>query len=77
MAGVMRMSALKFFIADAASSIFTIAIMVGAGYAGGSSLQVIKKDISRIEHVVVFVLIITLVIYLFLRYAGSGDKRSR
>lgn len=76
-AGVMRMSVLKFFIADAVSSIFTIAIMVGAGYAGGNSLQVIKKDISRIEHVAVFVLIIILVIYLFSRYVGSGDKRSR
>lgn len=74
-AGVMRMSVLKFFIADAVSSIFTIAIMVGAGYAGGNSLQVIKKDISRIEHVAVFVLIIMLVIYLFSRYVGPGDKR--
>jgi membrane protein DedA with SNARE-associated domain len=75
-AGVMRMSAFKFFITDAVSSIFTIAIMVGAGYAGGNSLQVIKKDISRIEHVAVFVLIIMLVIYLFLRYLRSGNKRS-
>jgi len=74
-AGVMRMPVLKFFIADAVSSIFTIAIMVGAGYAGGNSLQVIKKDISRIEHVAVFVLIIMLVIYLFSRYVGPGDKR--
>lgn len=76
-AGVMRMSAFKFFIADAISSIFTIAIMVGAGYAGGNSLQIIKKDISRIEYVAVFVLIIILVIYLFLRYFRAGDKRSR
>ncbi|MBI5676280.1 MAG: DedA family protein [Nitrospirae bacterium] len=75
-AGVMRMSALKFSIADAVSAIFTIAIMVGAGYAGGNSLQVIKKDISRIEHVAVFVLITMLVIYLFARYVGSGDKGS-
>ena len=75
-AGVMRMSVFKFFIADAVSSIFTIAIMVGAGYAGGNSLQVIKKDISRIEHVGVFILIIVLVIYLFVRYFRSGDKTS-
>lgn len=34
---VMRMSALKFIMADAVSSIFTIALMVGAGYMGGNS----------------------------------------
>ncbi|MEW6110282.1 MAG: DedA family protein, partial [Nitrospirota bacterium] len=37
-AGVMRMSALKFIMADAVSSIFTIALMAGAGYMGGNSL---------------------------------------
>lgn len=75
-AGVMRMSAFKFFIADAVSSIFTIAIMAGAGYAGGNSLQVIKKDISRIEHVAVLVLIILLVVYLFVRYLKPKNKTS-
>ena len=47
-AGVMRMSFLKFLMTDAISSSFTVAFMVGAGYMGGNSLQIIKKDISRI-----------------------------
>lgn len=66
--GVMRMPALKFITADAVSSIFTIALMVGAGYIGGNSLQIIKKDISRIEHVAIFLIIIAIAAYMFYRY---------
>jgi membrane-associated protein len=67
-AGVMRMSTIKFLLADAVSSLFTIAIMVGAGYAGGHSLQVIKRDMTRIEHIGIFLAVILLVGYLIFRY---------
>lgn len=70
-AGVMRMPAVKFLIADAVSSLFTIAIMVGAGYAGGHSLQVIKRDITRIEHIGIFLAVILLLGYLIFRYVKS------
>lgn len=66
--GVMRMPALKFIATDAVSSIFTIALMVGAGYIGGNSLQIIKKDITRIEHVAIFLVVIAIVAYIFYRY---------
>jgi len=39
-----------FLLADALSALSTIAVMTGIGYAGGNSLQVILKDISRIGH---------------------------
>ncbi|MGE5751399.1 MAG: DedA family protein, partial [Nitrospirota bacterium] len=71
-AGVMRMPAVKFLVADAVSSLFTIAIMVGAGYAGGHSLQVIKRDITRIEHIGIFLAVIFLAVYLIFRYVRSG-----
>ena len=70
-AGVMRMPTVKFLMADAVSSLFTIAIMVGAGYAGGNSLQVIKKDITRIEHIGIFLAVILLAVYLIFRYVRS------
>lgn len=70
-AGVMRMPAVKFLVADAVSSLFTIAIMVGAGYAGGHSLQVIKRDITRIEHIGIFLAVILLAVYLIFRYVRS------
>lgn len=66
--GVMRMPALKFIAADAVSSIFTIAVMVGVGYIGGNSLQIIKKDITRIEHVAIFLIVIAIAAYMFYRY---------
>lgn len=71
-AGVMRMPAVKFLVADAVSSLFTIAIMVGAGYAGGHSLQVIKRDITRIEHIGIFLAVILLAVYMIFRYVRSG-----
>ena len=70
-AGVMRMPAVKFLVADAVSSLFTIAIMVGAGYAGGHSLQVIKRDMTRIEHIGIFLAVILLTGYLIFRYVKS------
>ncbi len=70
-AGIMRMSALKFLIADAFSAVFTIILMVGAGYMGGYSLQVVKRDLTKIEHMAVLLLIILLTIYLLFRYFKS------
>ena len=73
-AGVMRMSVVIFVIADAASSLFTIAIMVGAGYIGGNSLQVLKSDIRRIEHIGILLAVILLVIFLIYEYSRSRRR---
>jgi membrane protein DedA with SNARE-associated domain len=70
-AGIMKMPPLKFLAVDAASSIFTMAIMIGAGYIGGHSLEVLKRDITKIEHMGILLAIILLTIYLFLRYVKS------
>jgi len=70
-AGVMRMPAVKFLMADAVSSLFTIAIMVGAGYAGGNSLQIIKRDMTRIKHIGIFLAVVVLAGYLIFRYVRS------
>jgi len=75
-AGVMRMSALKFLVTDGVSSIFTIALMVGAGYMGGNSLEIIKRDITRIEHIGILLVIILLTIYLFFRYFKSRRSKT-
>src|SRR5512139_1708273 len=56
-AGILRMPYRTFLLTDALSALFTIAVMTGIGYAGGNSLQVIQKDISRIEHLAVVVLL--------------------
>ena len=46
-AGILRMPRARFVLADAASSIVTITIMVGAGYWGGSTHRSDKKRYGR------------------------------
>jgi membrane protein DedA with SNARE-associated domain len=66
--GVLKMSPLKFFLVDAFSSLITMALMIGAGYMGGNSLKVLRKDLSRIEHWGIVLLITALIVYLFYRH---------
>ncbi|HMK50618.1 MAG TPA: DedA family protein [Thermodesulfovibrionales bacterium] len=78
-AGIMRMPLLKFLIVDAISSLFTVAIWTGVGYAGGNSLDVIKKDISRVEHVIIFLAFVLISVYVLVRshkYRRNRDGRS-
>ena len=73
-AGVMRMPAIKFLMADAASAILTVTLMVGIGYLGGNSIEVLKKDMTRIEHVAVVLLILLIMSWIVLRYFKSIKK---
>jgi membrane protein DedA with SNARE-associated domain len=57
-AGVMKMHPIKFLIADAATALLTVAIMGGIGYVGGNSIQILKKDVTRIEHIAIVVAIL-------------------
>lgn len=75
-AGVMRMHPVKFLITDAATSLFTIAIMGGLGYAGGNSIQVLRKDLTRIEHIIILVFILLFLSWIVCRYLRSCRKKS-
>lgn len=57
-AGVMRMSTLKFIVADAASAILTMTLMIGTGFLGGNSVQILQRDLKRIEHIGILILAI-------------------
>jgi membrane protein DedA with SNARE-associated domain len=57
-AGVIRMSTLKFIMADAASAILTITLMVGMGFLGGNSIEILQKNLKRIEHIGILILAI-------------------
>ncbi len=74
-AGIMSMNPVKFIIVDAISVIFTITIMVGLGYLGGNSLQIVKKDLSRIEHITILLVAITALAYLLWRYFRFRKSR--
>jgi membrane protein DedA with SNARE-associated domain len=56
------------YIADALSSVFTMALMVGAGYMGGRSLNILREDVKRIEHVLVVLAVILLAVYILYRF---------
>jgi membrane protein DedA with SNARE-associated domain len=75
-AGVMKMPVNKFLIADAIAALFAIAIWTGIGYIGGNSLEIIKEDISRVEHIGILFAIIVISIYLLFRYFKSRSDRT-
>ncbi len=50
-AGVMKMGPIKFLLADSVSAIFSVALMTGIGYLGGNSIEALKRNVTRIEHV--------------------------
>lgn len=74
-AGVMRMPVHKFLIADAIASLFTIAIWTGIGYIGGNSLEIIRRDILRVEHMAI--LLITLLLTIFLFYKRFNHPKNK
>lgn len=73
-AGVMRMSAIKFLVADATTALLTIAFMGGIGYAGGNSIQILKKDLTRAEHVAVVVIVILIAGWFVFKYFKDEKK---
>ena len=66
--GIMEMPTLKFLVTDAVSSLFTMALMIGAGYWGGNSLKFIKQGLIRIEHIAILVVIVFILFYSIYRY---------
>ena len=73
-AGVMRMHPLKFLIADAGTALFTIALMGGVGYVGGNSIQVLKRDLTRIEHIAIVTFVIVLTAWMVFRHIRMKRK---
>jgi membrane protein DedA with SNARE-associated domain len=72
-AGILKMPPIRFLAIDVLSSLLSVAIWVGVGYVGGNTLQIIKQDIVRIEHITVF-FIAAIVIYLFFRHIYWSRK---
>ena len=67
-AGVMRMSVLKFILAGAASAILTMTLMVGIGFLGGNSFQILQEDLKKIEHIGILVLAILFTGWIIYKY---------
>lgn len=77
-AGVMRMYALKFILADAISAVVTVTLMFGLGYLGGNSIEVLRRDITKIGHIVIVALALVAAawtIFTFVRDARGFKDR--
>jgi len=70
-AGVVRMSPLTFLLADGLSAMVTMILMMGIGYVGGDSVQVLQKDISRVEHFAFLAFVLLVVVWIIVRYFKS------
>jgi membrane protein DedA with SNARE-associated domain len=73
-AGILKMPRLKFIIIDALSSLFTVAIWIGLGYVGGHTLQIIRADVARIEHILIYFLISIVIYFIFRHILLSQEK---
>lgn len=74
--GIMKMSRLKFVLADAFAVTFTIAALVSVGYAGGHSLKDIGISVSEMGFWGILAFVSFATGYLFLRFVRDGRKIS-
>jgi membrane protein DedA with SNARE-associated domain len=75
--GVLRISRTKFLIADGLSAIITISINVGLGYLGGNSLLMLRKDITRVDYILILALVILVAGWIILRYFRDRKKSKK
>ena len=74
-AGVMRMPARKFLLADALSALTTMAMMIGIGYFGGSRIQILREDLARMNHLITFSVVLIFLGWFLSRYFQREKMR--
>ena len=75
--GVMRIPRLKFLFADGLSAIITIFINLGLGYLGGNTLMLLRNDITRVDYILIFILILLVSGWIILRYFRDRGKTKK
>jgi membrane protein DedA with SNARE-associated domain len=72
--GVMRIPRAKFLIADSLSAVITISFNLGLGYLGGNSLLMLRTNITRVDYILILVLVILIAGWIILRYFRDRKK---
>lgn len=76
-AGVTGMPLKKFIIVDTVAAFISFTVMVSIGYLGGNSLQIILKDITRIEHLAIVAVVALLTAWISVRFYRSRNWKLR
>jgi membrane protein DedA with SNARE-associated domain len=73
-AGIMKMSSIKFLIADAGTGLVTITLMGGIGYFAGNRIPVVEANMEKIGYVVMIVFAMSLASWIAFRYFKTRGK---
>jgi membrane protein DedA with SNARE-associated domain len=76
-AGILKMPRHRFLMADALSSLLSVAVWTALGYVGGSTLETVRKDVVRIEHVSLLLIITSAAAYLLFRHVLWSGKEKK
>ncbi len=77
MAGVTGMPLKKFIIVDCLAATISVSVMLGIGYLGGSSLQIILKDFTRVEHLLIVAAVLVVCLWIAVRFYRSRSWKLR
>jgi len=75
-AGIMKLRVVQFRLAEAVSALVTVGIMGGWGYAGGNSLEALRKDLKRMEHWAIVIVLAAMTIYLLYKYVKARREET-
>jgi len=67
-AGAMKVPGWQFLLWDSVAALISVPLMVGLGYFFADHIEVLHRDLRRIEHWIGALVILTIATYLLLRY---------
>ncbi len=72
--GTVRIPRAKFLAADGLSAMVTTSLTLALGYYGGHSLMILRKDITRMDHALIVVLLASVATWIIVRYFRGRTK---
>lgn len=73
--GVMHLPFRSFLLYDGCGAVLSVPLFVGLGYLFGSNVDVLRRDIKRIEHWAMAVIVVAVALFFLWRWWRSGHVR--